>query len=30
MDSGRLNLLGWKPQVTLQTGLVQAAYQAFS
>ena len=29
MDSGRLNLLGWAPQVNLEVGLAQA-YQAFS
>ena len=29
MDSGRLNRLGWTPQVNLETGLAQA-YQAFS
>jgi GDP-L-fucose synthase len=29
MDSGRLNRLGWKPQVNLENGLVQA-YQAFT
>ena len=29
MDSARLNRLGWKPQVNLENGLVQA-YQAFT